>query len=187
MFICKMKTIPTLRNIVFFFLLGITFTAKAQKKDGPKKIRIQPVFLIFNNIPEDSSFNSLVKEAFTRHKVKLISKKEFDQLNDGEVLRVGSLFRTRQDQFESESQVRAAIAREQKFVTNMLTVLFLKNVDNDSVSLKGAFWDSTPYPPGMNRSESSGDKNIDLKVTYSNMREQIFAIVDEILESKWLK
>jgi len=183
-----MKTYISRILLIFVLIFVSIFSIGQKKKEGVKRLHLLPVYLIYNNgIAGDSSFDNVVREAFTRHKVKLIGFKEFNQLNEGEALRIESKFRARQDAFDSKSDVREAIAKEQKFVTNMLEITFIQNVSGDSVSIISINWENTPYPPGVSSSRSSGEKVSVLKDTCCSIKDQVFALVDDILFSKWVK
>jgi hypothetical protein len=95
------KLIPCF--IITGLILFSGLKSNAQKNpDAPKKLRLLPVYLVYNDLPGDTAMQRIVKEAFTRHKVDVIGKSKFDQANQGEVQRVETKFRARNDQFRSE-------------------------------------------------------------------------------------
>ncbi len=182
----KRKLLPF---IAAGFLLMLQTFCFGQKpgKNTVKKFYVLPVYLSHGGLPFDTAVGNMVKEAFTRHKVKLINYSSFDELNKGEVLRVATKFRARADQFGSEGDVKDAISKEQHFVCNLLTITFNTNTVNDTLLITGASWEATPSPPNIYNAKSSGKVETVLTDTCCSLRDNIYAIVDKILYSKWLQ
>jgi len=169
------------------FLLLTRQCCYSQTPGKVKKINLLPVYLVYSGLPSDTSLDKIVREAFSRHKVKMITKSQFDQFNENEVRRVEAKFRVRNDKFKTETDARNAISSEQHFVSNLLVIGFKSDYSMDSIRVTVATWKATPYLPDINSSRSSGTIETSLSDTCSSVKDNIFAIVDKILLSKWLK
>ena len=182
----KKQLLPLL-GIGLLLLTGISSYGQKNDKATVKKVRILPVYLVYSGFNYDTSIDRMVKEAFTRHKVELIDAKKFEQLNEGEVRRVETKFRLQNNNFNSERDVREAIAREQQFASNFLLITFSTDNTDDTLRVISADWESTAYPPNINSPRSSGKQQTTLTDTCCSVQDNIFALVDKILYSKWLK
>jgi len=173
---------------IFAILLQADGYGQKKEKSDVKKVNLLPVYLVYSGLPEDTALNKMVMEAFKRHKVKIITYKEFNQTNDDEVRRIETKFRARANEFGSEREIREAIEKEQRFVSNMLTINFtFQKTNMDSVTVTGASWRAVPYPPNISSPRTSGDIKTELESTCCNPQDNIFAIIDKILFSKWLR
>ncbi len=178
--------------VVSFFVLFGQQKCYSQKngKEKVKKLNILPVYLTYScsGVPFDTSMDRMVKEAFKRRSVKLIDKKEFDKTTTDEVNRIVTMFRLRNNKFASERELREAVYKEQRYVANILTIQFFTQHTADTVNVIGASWQATPSPPNLNGStRSSGKIETELTDTCCSTRDNIFAILDKILFSKWLQ
>jgi hypothetical protein len=181
------KTITIL--LFSFFVLFSQLQCYSQKKDKDKvkKINLLPVYLTYTGLQSDTSMDRMVKEAFKRRTVKLIDREEFHKTTEDEANRIVARFRLRQSEFANERELREAIYREQKYIANMLTIQFFTQNSGDTVNVIGASWQATPSPPNLNGStRSSGKIETELTDICCSARDNIFAIIDKILTSKWL-
>lgn len=178
-----------LKLIIASALLIVYTGAYSQKKEKSslKKVNVLPVYLVYDGLPTDTSYTRIVREAFTRYKVKLIHKLEFEQFNNNEVMRVTTKVKAPGSQYRSEWEIREAIEKEQRFVTNMLVVTFVPKESGDSVVVGSATWSAIPFPPSINSPRASGDIETVLEDTCCSVQDNIFAIVEKILFSKWLR
>jgi len=183
-----MKKAITLLLFSFFVLFSQQqcFSQK-NDKDKVKKLGLLPVYLMYTGLQGDTSMDRLVKEAFKRHKVKLIDRDEFNKTTVDEANRIIAMFRLRNSEFANERELMAAANKEQKFVANMLTVRFFTQNTGDTENVIGASWEARPSPPALNGStRSSGKIETELTDICCSIRDNIFAIIDKILFSKWL-
>jgi hypothetical protein len=172
-----------------FFVLFSQQQCYSQKndKDKVKKLGLLPVYLTYTGLPADTSMDRMVKEAFKRHKVKLIDRNEFDKTTVDEAQRIIAKFRLRNSEFANERELMEAAYKEQKYVANMLTIRFFTQNTGDTVNVIGASWEATPSPPNLNGStRSSGKIETELTDICCSAQDNIFAIIDKILFSKWL-
>jgi hypothetical protein len=173
--------------LLIFLLSCLTSFAQKSDKEKVKKYHLLPVYLVYTG-NTDIAPDDIVREAFSRHNVKLISKETFDQLNEGEVARIATKFRAADTRFASEREVRENIAKEQRFVSNLLMLDFTPSASVDSLVIQSASWETTAYPPSISSAKSSGRIETDLKgETCCSVKDNIFALVDKILASKWLR
>ncbi|MEP6699782.1 MAG: hypothetical protein ABJA85_00635 [Bacteroidota bacterium] len=184
-----MKKVTALLLFVFFvFLNQQPCYSQKNDKEKVKKISLLPVYLVYSGLPYDTAIDRCVREAFERHKVKLIDKNQFDKTIMDEASRIVAKFRLRSSEFANESELREAASKEQKFVTNILTISFFTQNTGDTVNVIGASWEATPSPPSLYGStKTSGKKETELTDICCSTRDNIFAIIDKILYSKWLQ
>jgi hypothetical protein len=170
-----------------FFVLFSQQQCYSQKKDKVKKLNVLPVYLTYTGLQFDSSMDGIVREAFKRRTVKLIDRDEFNKTTVDEAQRIVAKFRLRSSEFRSERELMEAAFREQKYVANMLTIRFFTQYSGDTMYVIGASWQSTPSPPNLNGSTmSSGKIETELTDICCSARDNIFAVIDKILTSKWL-
>jgi hypothetical protein len=172
-----------------FFILFNQQPCYSQKngKDKVKKLGILPIYLIYTGLPADTSMDRMVKEAFQRHKVKLIDRNEFDKTTRDEAARIINKFRLRSSEFANEREMMEAAYKEQKYVANTLTIQFFIQHTGDTLNVFGASWEASPSPPNLNGStRSSGNIETELTDICCSTQDNIFAIIDKILFSKWL-
>ncbi len=172
-----------------FFVLFSQQPCYSQKKDKDKvkKLNVLPVYLTYTGLQSDTSMDRMVREAFKRRTVKLIDRDEFNKTTVDEAQRIVAKFRLRSSEFANERELREAIYKEQKYVANMLTIQFFTQHSGDTVYVIGASWQSIPSPPNLNGStRSSGKIETELTDICCSARDNIFAIIDKILTSKWL-
>jgi hypothetical protein len=182
-----MKSCRHLILLLSSLLLLQQVNGQKDDKGKVKKLRIQPVYLIYSGLPEDTSSDRIVKEAFKRRTVKLIDRKEFDKTTVDEVNRIVTMFRLRNSEFANERELMEAAHKEQKYVANMLTIRFFIQNTGDTVNVIGASWEATPFPPSLNGStRSSGKIETELTDICCSTQDNIFAIIDKIFFSKWL-
>ncbi|HMK25726.1 MAG TPA: hypothetical protein VK483_06820 [Chitinophagaceae bacterium] len=172
-----------------FFVLCSQQQCYSQKneKDKVKKLGLLPVYLIYTGLQGDTSMDRMVKEAFKRHKVKIINWDEFNKTTVDEANRIIAKFRLRNSEFRNERELKDAIYREQKYVANMLTIRFFTQKTGDTVNVIAASWEAIPSPPNLNGStRPSGKIETELTDICCSAQDNIFAIIDKILYSKWL-
>jgi len=161
----------------------------AQKNDNTKvkKINILPVYLIYSGLPFGKSFDSTVTLAFTRHKVKLITAEEYARIAEEEVSRIITKFRLRSSEFNNEQELMEAAAKELRIVANKLVIHFYTQKTGDTLNVISAKWEATLYPTSITGADrKSGKKDTDLQDICCSPQDNIFALVDAILKSKWL-
>lgn len=181
-----------MKKLFLFLMIGHCLVLCGQEKaksEPPKKVKILPVYLVYSARPliNDSAFDKIVQLAFTRHKVEMINEDKFKRLIENEVSRVETKFRARGNQFNSESELNDAISNEQQFVSNYLLIDFRTEMVNDTLTAVSATWEAIPSPVNVKSARSSGQKEIILADLCCSVQDNIFAIVDKILFSKWLR
>ena len=180
------------RSCLFIFVVCLMAPSVLHAQTNPepkkmKKVNLLPVYISTLSLPDDTAAARYLKEAFSRHKVKLITKAEFDELNNGEVERIRQLVTLPGRNYSSEQKLRESISTSQRFVTNLLTLVFTVSSQNDTLSVTGASWSAVPFPPAISGSIMSHEEAYILKDTCCSMKDNIYAIVDYILYSKWLR
>ena len=78
-----MKQVSHLILLLCSLLLLQQVNGQKNDKNKIKKLYLLPVYLTYSGLPLDTSTDRMVKEAFERHKVKLIGKNEFEKNNYG--------------------------------------------------------------------------------------------------------
>ena len=102
--------------------------------------------------------------------------------------RIVNKFRLRSSEFANERELREAASKEQKYVANILTIRFFTQNTADTVNVIGATWEAIPSPPLLYGSpKSSGKIETELTDICCSAQDNIFAIIDKILFSKWLQ
>lgn len=178
---------------LLFLALGLLFmtSASAQKnkdKNAVKKVYVLPVRLNYSGLPSDTVLERYVQEAFTRHKVKLIGIAALDKMIVEEEQRIAGKYRAGNNSFQSERELREAISRDQRFVANVVSIEFITDAPvPDSLQVTGAKWSVTPVPVDISVRKTSGEKITLLENMCCSPRDNIYAIVDKILYSKWLQ
>jgi hypothetical protein len=179
----------SVRALLFLCFILVVCSAHSQKneKEKIKKANVLPVWMSYSGLPSDGLYDSIVKEAFTRHKVKLIGSKEFDELIDYEVSRIVSKFRLRSSEFRNEQELKEASNKEVRVVANQLNINFYYQKTGDTLNVIGARWEVVILPTDVTGgSRSSGKIDTNLDDVCCSARDNIYAIVDKILFSKWL-
>ncbi len=184
-----MKKAISFLLFTFFILYGQQQCYSQKNEKGKvKKLKLLPVYLTYEGLPADSSLERILVEAFSRLNVKLIDKKEFDRTSEEEATRIITKLRLQNVRNKSESELMEIVSREQRFVSNMLDIKFYTQNTGDTLNVIGAVWEATPFPPNLYGSmRTSGKIETNLTDVCCSTRDNIVAIIDKILYSKWLQ
>jgi hypothetical protein len=176
--------------IILFSFLSIWMACSSSKKMvlpvAVKKFYIQPVYLRVGGIERDTSLRNLFEEAFTKHGVKLITPDEMKLRNETEARRVAAIVFTKDAKYTDAQEIVRAMAKEHKYVSNMLSVTLVIRNKDDSLMIYKASFSNTPFPPDFGRPIVPVKREINLTNLSYSVRENIFSIVDSILYSKEL-
>jgi len=174
------------------FLIAVLITAACSpsgnsKQSGNKKFFVQPVYLTISGIERDTSIKRKFEESFVQHKIKLITKDEMKLRLEAEGKRVGEKVFTKDAKLNSEEDIKRAMGREHRDVSNWLSVILELHEKDDSLMIFKSTWVNMPWPPDFSRIYVAKRKEINLTNLSYSIMENIYSIVDSILYSNELK
>jgi|GEM_PF-1925077 len=188
----KMKRDKAILNILLFSVLVWSACSSSRTSQSGRTIFfVKPVYLLLGKEDTNKIIRSLFEKAFALRNVKLVSQQEFSLINEAEIKRAGARAKALKEagNLNSVKDWERVMAREHRYVTNMLSINLKIEVRNDSNMIYRASWNYTPFPPDFFGSPyvSMKPKEIYLTNLSYSLKENIYSIVDSILYSKELK
>lgn len=180
------------RVLLLFFCISCLFACSppvSNVQSSAKRFYIQPIYLSVNEVSRDSSTRRLFEEAFTKHKIELITSEEMRMRGEDEMNRVQRVLLARKDEIKGKSieVFQKAVSNEQKYVSNMLSIKIEILYGDDSLSTLTATWSNAPFPPNFYNLYKPQKQLVIISPYRGVLKEGIDKIVDSILYANELK
>lgn len=195
MIYCYCSTLELMKRhkIIFVvsFISVIIWTACSSANNAGqysnKKFFVKPVCLSVNGIQKDISIKLLFEEAFDSHKIELITREDMLSRIENHIRVIGVRLKQSGRKFSNAEDVTNAVMNEMKCVANMLSINLTLEKKDDSLMIYRATWTNMPQPIDFRRLVKPEVKEINLTSLSYSLRENIYSIVDSILNSNELK